>query len=142
LSENGYLLNLVLLALVLRNGLGTRRLTIARQVLPLLLAVLLGFAYAGLHRSGRPWEILGAAGVLLGAAAAALLKVRRSGDGSVITTAGSGYAVLWVAVIGGRCLLASCVPGLVATFVLMTAAMLVTRVTVTFTIARRSALSE
>jgi hypothetical protein len=127
---------------VLRNGLGTRRLTVARQ-LPLVLALFLGFAYPGLGPAAEVLDITCAvAGVIGGFAAAALLKVRRSADGSVITNAGYGYAALWIAVIGGRCALAYWVPGLVASFVLMTLAMLVTRVAVTFTIARRSALSE
>jgi hypothetical protein len=145
--ETGYLLNLVLLVLVLRNGLGPRRLTVFRQVLPLVLAIFLGLAYGGLRPANGVAELIGAvAGILCGAAAAALLKIRRSGDGSVITRAGHGYAVLWIAVIGGRCAVAYWFPSSawVATFVLMTLTMLVTRVVVTFVLslrARRSALS-
>jgi hypothetical protein len=142
-SDRGYLLNFVLLVLVLRNGLGRRRLTVLRQVLPLVLALFLGFAYAGLHPAGDAREIAGAvAGVICGVVAAALLRVRRSADGSVITSGGYGYAALWSAVIGGRCVLAGWLPGLGTTFVLMTLTMLVTRVVVTFTVARRSVLSQ
>jgi hypothetical protein len=55
------------------------------------------------RRLGDDDQTLEVAGVLGGAAAAALVKVRRSADGSVTTTAMLGYAVLWIAVIGGRC---------------------------------------
>ena len=138
-----FILDLVLLALVLRNGLGTRRLTVGRQVLPLVLALFLGFAYAGLHPRGGLLDIAAAAaGVAGGAAAAALLVVRRSADGSVTTSGDWPYAVLWIAVIGGRRLLASWIPGLVPAFVLMTLTMLVTRVALTGLRARRSSLSE
>jgi hypothetical protein len=141
MSEPGYLLNLALLVLVLRNGLGLRRLTVLRQVLPLVLAIFLGLAYGGLRSAGPVFEIIGAvAGVLCGVAAAALLKVRRSADGSVITAAGYGYAVLWIAVIGGRCTLAYWFPSSrwIATFVLMTLTMLVTRVALTFVLSVRT----
>jgi hypothetical protein len=81
---HGYLLNLVPLVLVLR-------LTVFRQVLPLVLTLFVGSPTpargrpAASARSSAP-----SPGVLFGAAAAALLKVRRSADGSVITTAVTG----------------------------------------------------
>jgi hypothetical protein len=139
MTERGYLLNLVLLALVLRNGVGVRRLTVLRQVLPLVLALFLGFAYAGLRPTGGLREITGAiAGVACGFAAAMLLKVRRSADGRVVTSGGLPYAVVWVTVIGGRCALAYWFPSSrwIAAFVLMTLTMLVTRTVVTFIRAR------
>jgi hypothetical protein len=125
---HGYLLNLVPLVLVLR-------LTVFRQVLPLVLTLFVGFAYAGLRPTGSLSEIVGAVtGRTLrrrrGGASQGPAVRRRLGDHD----GGYGYAALWIAVIVGRCALAYRVPGLVATFV--------TRVAFTFTIARRSALSE
>jgi hypothetical protein len=132
-------LDLIVLVLVLRNGLGTRRLTVGRQVLPLVFALFLGFAYAGLGPTGGVLDITGAiAGIGCGFAAARLLRVGRSGDGAVVTSGAYAYAVLWIATIAGRYVLASWFPILVAPFVLMTLTMLVTRVVVTFLLARRA----
>lgn len=98
-------LNLGILVLVLASGLGTHQLTSRRVVMPL--AVTAVFAYAFLRdmpTTGHDvaFEVLGGlAGVALGVAAAALVRVRAV-DGRVITTAGAGFAALWIAVVGGR----------------------------------------
>ena len=92
----------------------------------------------------------------LGVAAAALMPVRRDGTGRIVTTAGVGYAVLWIAVIGGRIAFAYSATGRAsrsvgefsiaqqitgaavwtAAFVLMALAMVLTRVAVTAAHAR------
>jgi hypothetical protein len=101
-----YLLSLGILAFVLKTGLGTRELDRRRFTLPLAVVAVAGSLFL---RSvpATPADIgliavLGAAGVLLGLVAGALMKVRRTGDGSLVTVAGTSYAAVWVAAVGGR----------------------------------------
>ena len=44
--------------------------------------------------------------MLLGLVAGILMKVRRTGNGSLVTVAGSSYAAVWIATIAGRLLFA------------------------------------
>jgi hypothetical protein len=104
-----YLLNIGILVLVLATNLGTRTLTRRRLVVPVLLVALAGGSFLRqLPTAGHDLELelTGlTAGVLLGVAAALLVRVRRVGD-RVVTSAGAGFAALWVAVVGGRVLFA------------------------------------
>src|SRR3954451_12211785 len=101
-----YLLNLGLLAFVLWANLGTRTVTRGRFTLPLLLVLVAGAVFLrDLPTAGNDvvLESAGAgAGILLGLAAAALVRIERDPAGRLVMRAGAAYAVLWVAVIGGR----------------------------------------
>ena len=106
MSISQLILNAALLAFVLLTNLGTRRVTTQRLLLPLVLVAVAGWAFlrdvptAG--GDGR-LELVGAlTGVALGAAAGALMRVGHDADGVLVTHASAGYAVLWLAVIGGR----------------------------------------
>jgi hypothetical protein len=109
MTTTEYLLNIGILALVLATNLGTRALSWRRLLVPVLLVALAG---AGFLRqmptvgNDLVLELAGlTAGVLLGVVAALLVHVRRDGD-RVVTSAGVGFAALWVVVIGGRMLFA------------------------------------
>ncbi len=158
-----YVLNLGLLVYILGANLGTRRLTIGRVLLPLaLVAVGAAVFLRHLPAAGNDatLEMVGAlTGVALGVLAGFLLRVRpderRHG---LVTTAGIGYAALWVVVVGGRILFAygaehwfgprigrfsfehgvSGADAWVAAFVLMALAMVATRVLTTTAFAARA----
>ncbi len=160
MTTTQYLLNAGLLVWVLGANLGTRRLTRARLLLPVLAAVVLGVLLLHdlptLGNDGR-LELVGlASGVLLGGLAASLVRLRRD-SGTVLATAGAGFAALWVLVIGGRVLFAygadhwfgagiarfsvthliTGADAWTAAFVLMALAMVATRQVVTATLAAR-----
>jgi hypothetical protein len=105
-----YLLNLGLLAFVLWANLGTRTVTRARMALPVLLVLAAGAAFLrNVPTAGHDVALEAAgvgAGVLLGVAAGALVRVDRDSVGRPVMRAGAAYAALWVAVIGGRMLFA------------------------------------
>jgi hypothetical protein len=105
-----YLLNLGLLAFVLWANVGTRTVTRARLALPVLLVLVAGAVFLrNVPTAGHDvaLEAAGAgAGVVLGVAAAALVRVGRDRSGRLVMRAGGAYAALWVAVIGGRMLFA------------------------------------
>jgi hypothetical protein len=109
MSTSQYILNLGLLAVILGGNLGTRSMTLRRLILPLVLVVIAGFFYLrDIPTAGNDTylEIAGAlSGVLLGVAAALLVRVRRQ-DQRVLATAGIAFAALWIVVIGGRILFA------------------------------------
>ena len=105
------LLNLGVLAFVLGSGLGTRALTRRRFRLPILLVVVVGIIFLrSVPTAGNDIAlevILGLAGVAFGSLAGAVMGVSPGGtDGALVTKAGAAYAVLWIAVIGGRILFA------------------------------------
>ena len=150
-----YLLSLGILAFVLKTGLGTRELDRRRFTLPLAVVAVVGALYLrSIPTSAGDIKlitVIGAAGVLLGLAAGALMKVRPAEDGSLVTVAGTAYAAIWVAAIGSRLLFAysashwfapqiasfSRAAGIdgssayTAAFVIMALAMVLTRVAVT-----------
>jgi len=150
-----YLLSLGILAFVLKTGLGTRELDRRRFTLPLAIVAVVGALYLrSIPTSAGDVKlitVLGAAGVLLGLAAGALMKVRPAEDGSLVTVAGTAYAAIWIAAIGSRLLFAygashwfapevasfSRAAGIdgsaayTAAFVVMALAMVLTRVAVT-----------
>lgn len=106
MSTAQLILNVGLLAFVLGTNLGTRTVTGRRLLLPVVLVLVAGWVFLqDLPTAGGDarLELAGALiGVVLGIAAAALMPVRRDAAGRPVTTAGIGYAVLWIAVIGGR----------------------------------------
>jgi hypothetical protein len=160
MSTAQLILNGALLMFVLGTNLGTKVVTGRRLLLPVVLVAVAGWFFlqdlpttAGDTRL----ELAGALiGVGLGVAAAALMPVRRDGAGRIVTTAGVGYAILWIAVIGGRIAFAYSATGWAyrsvgefsmaqqitgaaawtAAFVLMALAMVLTRVAVTAAHAR------
>lgn len=101
------ILNLVVLAVVLTADLGHRKVTVFRLARPLIAAaVIIPFFITAGSVSGRGLglEIVGAlVGLAIGAGAAALITVRRSSEtGQVTSWAGTGYALVWIAVTAAR----------------------------------------
>ena len=105
-----YLLSLGILAFVLKTGLGTRELNRRRFTLPLAIVAVVGALYLrAIPASAGDIKLIagiGAAGVILGLVAGALMKVRPADDGSLVTVAGPSYAAVWIAAIGSRLLFA------------------------------------
>jgi hypothetical protein len=106
MSTAQYALNVGLLVFILASNLGTRRLTRQRQLLPLALVVVAGWLLLR-HVPTVGHDVqLEAVGLLVGAtlgvAAGLLVRVRRTAGGEAVAHAGTGYAALWVGVIGGR----------------------------------------
>lgn len=160
MSTSQLILNVGLLAFVLGTNLGTRTVTGRRLLLPVVLVLIAAWAFLpDLPTTGGDarLELAGTLiGVVLGIAAAALMPVRRDPAGRLVTTAGIGYAVLWIGVIGGRIAFAYSATGWASrpvgefsmaqqitgaaawtsAFVLMALAMVLTRVAVTAAHAR------
>ncbi len=100
-----WLLNLALLGWVLVRNVGTHRVTPTMFVVPAVVVTTVAAAYLRhvptLGHDGTLELVGAAAGVLLGALAAALTTVGRRG-GELVVSAGLSFAALWVVVIGGR----------------------------------------
>jgi hypothetical protein len=102
------ILNGVVLASVLATDLGPARkigrMRMLRPVLTVAVIVPLFFSRPVLHGSGLAVELAGgAAGVLGGLAAAALIRVYRSPKtGAPVSRAGWLYAAFWTAIVGAR----------------------------------------
>lgn len=105
MSTSQYALNVGLLAFVLWSNLGTRALTRARLLLPLVVVAGVAAGYLGhVPTEGNDVAlaaVLTAAGLVLGVVAGLLVRVEQRTEGLVMR-AGAAYALLWVAVIGGR----------------------------------------
>ena len=102
-----WIVNIIVLASVLGTDLGRRKVGTARLLRPAIAAAVIVPLYVkhpATSGAGLALELAGATlGLLLGLAAAALLKTRRdAGTGVVHTHGGTGYAALWTAVIGAR----------------------------------------
>ena len=101
MSTSQLVLNAALLVFVLLTNLGTRRVTGRRLLLPLVLVGAAGWVFLRdvptVGGDGR-LELAGAlTGVALGVAAGALMPVGRDAAGALVTRAGAGYALLWLA---------------------------------------------
>jgi hypothetical protein len=105
---NALIVNALVLFAVLEADLGAaRKVSRFRLLRPLLLSaaiVPLFLEAVATHGTGLALEIGGGvAGILLGLAAASLMRVRReAATGRVVTRAGAAYASLWIVVIAAR----------------------------------------
>ncbi len=110
MSITQYALNLGLLGYVLISNIGTHRISPTRLLLPFGLVVVAGAVFVRhppIRGNDLTLELVGvAAGVVLGAVAGLLVRVRRDEDGRLVMRAGAAYAALWTGVIGGRVLFA------------------------------------
>jgi F0F1-type ATP synthase membrane subunit c/vacuolar-type H+-ATPase subunit K len=106
MSASIWIINLVVLAAVLEADLGHRKITRSRLIRPLVIAaVIAAFWIKGVAWSGTGLWVEAAAigtGIVLGVAAAALMRVYTETDGRRYSYAWIPYALLWVAVVGAR----------------------------------------
>jgi hypothetical protein len=102
------IVNAAVLVSVLATDLGpARRVGRMRILRPLIVAAViipLFIKSPATHGDALALELAGiAAGILLGIAAAALIRVRRSPDtGKIVSSAGAGYTALWTTVAAAR----------------------------------------
>ena len=162
MSATHYALNVALLAYILISNVGTHAVTRRRLVLPVVLVAVAGAAFLNDPPTGGndvSLELIGLGlGVGLGVLAGLLVKVRRVGP-EVVMVAGAAYAALWIFVIVGRMLFAygadhwftqriglfsyehqiTGADAWTTAFILLSLAMVLTRVLVTWALTLRAA---
>ncbi|MFF5083431.1 hypothetical protein ACFY36_40825 [Actinoplanes sp. NPDC000266] len=104
-----YLISLGILALMLTTALGTHEFTGKRLIRPVVIVLAVAAFY--LHSfptegNDVPLVLVGlAAGVVLGIVSGLFVRVHRdTSTGRILTTAGFGFAAIWIAVTAGRML--------------------------------------
>jgi hypothetical protein len=107
MSTTEIVLFLGLAALVIATQVGRHTLSLHRLALPLLTVGLVGWQYLqSIPTRGGSLDFVlccAAFGVLCGLLAASLVRIERDSlSGRVMTSAGVGYAVVWLVVLGGR----------------------------------------
>ncbi len=109
MSTTQWILNVTLLGWVLTRNLGTHRVTAFTFLVPLaVVAVAGGWFLRDLPTAGHDvaLELIGiAAGLALGTLAALLTRMQRR-HGHLVVSAGTAFAAVWIATIGGRMLFA------------------------------------
>jgi len=105
MSTTQWILSIALLAWALLRNLGTREVTRATYLVPVIVVgVAAGYFLFPLPTAGNDLGLvmaLGAVGVLFGLAASAVTRLCHR-DGRLVATAGAGFASLWLVMIGGR----------------------------------------
>jgi hypothetical protein len=109
MSTTQWILNLTLLGWVLTRNLGTRRVTPSTFFVPLAVVTAAGALFLrDLPTAGHDvgLELVGiAAGLVLGTLAAFVTRMHRH-HGDLVVSAGTAFAAVWIATIGGRMLFA------------------------------------
>ncbi len=109
MSTAQWILNLALLGWVLTRNLGTHRVTRATFLVPLAVVAAAGAWFLrDLPTDGHDLdlELIGiATGLVLGTLAALLTRMHRR-QGHLAVSAGTAFAAVWIATIGGRMLFA------------------------------------
>lgn len=104
MSTTQWILSIALLGWALLRNLGTRKITRGTFVLPLVIVAAASYFLFPLPTSGNDLQLVlafGLVGVLFGLAAASATRLHHL-DGRLVATAGAGFAVLWLVMIGGR----------------------------------------
>jgi hypothetical protein len=114
MSTTQWILSIVLLVWALARNLGTREITPWTFVLPvgIVLAAAVLFLVP-LPTGGNDLQLVvvsGSVGAALGLAASAVTRLHGR-DGRVVATAGTGFAALWILMIGGRIVFAEWATG-------------------------------
>jgi hypothetical protein len=161
MSTTQWILSIALLAWALLRNLGTREVTRATFLLPLVIvAAAASYFLVPLPTAGNDLGLVvafGVVGVLFGVAAASATHLHHR-EGRLVARAGAGFAALWLVLIGGRIAFAEWATGAgaqsvgmfsrdhaitgadawTAAFVLMALAMVLTRTVVLAVRARRA----